>query len=178
MSIQTAKLKNFASSQTVLGLVLAIIFTLMLEHSAIDVAISQYFYSPTDSWLLAKELLLPNLIFYTIPKRLLIVFEVYMAIAWLQRYLLQRRPSSHWLAKQQAWFKLFSPLSLAEMGYRFVAMVTVIAWLMGRYKMLIGDHFFSHTLVSMSLAWGICAAVAWAWCRCRLYAKNTSAKNS
>ena len=43
MSIQTAKLKNFASRQTVLGLVLAIIFTLTLEHSAIDVAISQYF---------------------------------------------------------------------------------------------------------------------------------------
>lgn len=253
MSIQIAKLKIFASRQTVLGLVLAIIFTLTLEHSAIDVAISQYFYSPTDGWLLAKESLLPNLIFYTIPKRLLIAFEVYMAIAWLQRYLLQRRPSSHWLAKQQAWFKPFKQLSLTEMGYLFIvmvlvpliiaslkgvthvvcpnhlqifggeypyltilediqagtrskcfpaahasagfalyawafipslchkrwqiaAMVTVIAWLMGGYKMLIGDHFFSHTLVSMSLAWGICAAVAWAWCR--FYAKDASAKNS
>ena len=77
MSMQIAKLKNFASRQTVLGLVLAIIFTLTLEHSAIDVAISQYFYSPTDGWLLDKQSLLPNLIFYTIPKRLLIAFEIY-----------------------------------------------------------------------------------------------------
>lgn len=94
MSIQIAKLKNFASRQAVLGLVLAIIFTLTLEHSAIDVAISQYFYSPTDGWLLAKQSLLPNLIFYTLPKRLLIAFEVYMAVAWLQRYRVIGLPSN------------------------------------------------------------------------------------
>ena len=66
--------------------------------------------------------------------------------------------------------------SLWHKRWQIAAMVTVIAWLMGGYKMLIGDHFFSHTLVSMSLAWGICAAVAWAWCR--FYAKGVSAKNS
>ncbi|WP_172449239.1 phosphatase PAP2 family protein [Bowmanella denitrificans] len=31
-----------------------------------------------------------------------------------------------------------------------------LGWLMGGYKMLIGDHFLSHTLVSMLLSWGIC----------------------
>jgi membrane-associated PAP2 superfamily phosphatase len=28
-----------------------------------------------------------------------------------------------------------------------------LGWLMGGYKMLIGDHFLSHTIVSMLLAW-------------------------
>ncbi len=36
-----------------------------------------------------------------------------------------------------------------------LALTTAIAlgWITGGYKMLIGDHFFSHTLVSMLLAW-------------------------
>ena len=29
----------------------------------------------------------------------------------------------------------------------------LIAWSMGLYKMLIGDHFLSHTIISMILAW-------------------------
>ena len=28
-----------------------------------------------------------------------------------------------------------------------------VGWSMGIYKMLIGDHFFSHTLITMILAW-------------------------
>lgn len=28
-----------------------------------------------------------------------------------------------------------------------------LGWIMGGYKMLIGDHFFSHTLLSMLIAW-------------------------
>lgn len=237
MSIDARQLKKFASCQVVLGLLLAIVFTVMLEHSALDVAISQYFYSRTGGWLLAKQALLPNLIFYTMPKRLLIVFELYLAMAWLQRYL-QHRHASHWFAKKHTWFLPFHRLSLIEMGYLVVAMVlvplitaslkslthvvcpnhlqvfggeypyltilaniqahthskcfpaahasagfalyawafiptlwqrrwqvagvvTVVSWLMGGYKMLIGDHFFSHTVVSMCLAWGICALLAW-----------------
>ena len=240
----TKRLKKFATVQAVLGLVLASVFTLTLEHSPLDVAISQYFYSPTDGWLLAKQSLLPNLIFYTIPKRLLIVFEVYLAIAWLQRYL-QSLQSGNWFAKKATWFQPFNRLSLAEIGYLVVAMVlvpsitaslkavthvvcpnhlqifggeyaylsileniqlgirskcfpaahasagfalyawafvpmlwqkrwwvaavvTLLAWLMGGYKMLIGDHFFSHTMVSMCLAWGICASVAWFWWRAKV----------
>jgi membrane-associated PAP2 superfamily phosphatase len=30
--------------------------------------------------------------------------------------------------------------------------VTVLGWTMGLYKMSFGDHFFSHTLVSMLLS--------------------------
>lgn len=238
--------KKFAGLQALLGLVLAIVFTLMLEHSTLDVAISQYFYSPTDGWLLAKQSLVPNLIFYTLPKRLLIVFEVYIAMAWLQRYL-EDRQSNNWLVKKRHWFHWFQRLSLAEIGYLVVAMVlvplitaslkgvthvvcpnhlqifggeypylnileniqvgtrskcfpaahasagfalyawafiptlwqrrwqvaavvTVVSWLMGGYKMLIGDHFFSHTVVSMCLAWGICALLA-SFCYWRYEAK-------
>ncbi len=29
----------------------------------------------------------------------------------------------------------------------------IIAWTMGSYKMLVGDHFFSHTLITMLIAW-------------------------
>lgn len=246
MSIDVRQFKKFASRQAVLGIILAIVFTVMLEHSALDVAISQYFYSRTGGWLLAKQALVPNLIFYTIPKRLLIVFELYLAIAWLQRYL-QHHHATHWLAKKHIWFRPFHRLSLAEIGYLVVAMVlvplitaslkgvthvvcpnhlqifggeypylnileniqvgtrskcfpaahasagfalyawaliptlwqrrwqvaavvTVVSWLMGGYKMLIGDHFFSHTVVSMCLAWGICALLA-SFCYWRYEAK-------
>lgn len=38
---------------------------------------------------------------------------------------------------------------------RFIALsaAMVIAWSMGTYKMLIGDHFLSHTVITMLLAW-------------------------
>ncbi len=35
-----------------------------------------------------------------------------------------------------------------------------LGWLMGGYKMLIGDHFFSHTVVTMLLAWLIILMLA------------------
>lgn len=36
----------------------------------------------------------------------------------------------------------------------------ILGWSMGSYKMLIGDHFFSHTLITMLIAWliALCAA--------------------
>lgn len=36
----------------------------------------------------------------------------------------------------------------------------VIGWSMGMYKMLIGDHFLSHTLITMILAWIIILTIA------------------
>ena len=38
---------------------------------------------------------------------------------------------------------------------RYIALGTAITigWSMGLYKMLIGDHFFSHTVITMLLAW-------------------------
>ena len=40
---------------------------------------------------------------------------------------------------------------------RFIALVASITtgWVTGGYKMLIGDHFFSHTWTTMLLAWVI-----------------------
>lgn len=43
---------------------------------------------------------------------------------------------------------------------RIILTVTTLAWIMGLYKMMIGDHFFSHTLVSMWLSWAITYAMA------------------
>lgn len=43
---------------------------------------------------------------------------------------------------------------------KIILAVTTLAWIMGLYKMMIGDHFFSHTLVSMWLAWAITYAMA------------------
>ncbi len=50
--------------------------------------------------------------------------------------------------------------SLYRYRIRIVGAVTSLAWVMGAYKMLIGDHFLSHTIVSMCLAWAICALMA------------------
>jgi membrane-associated PAP2 superfamily phosphatase len=36
----------------------------------------------------------------------------------------------------------------------------VIGWSMGSYKMLIGDHFLSHTVITMMLAWLIILVIA------------------
>ncbi len=36
-----------------------------------------------------------------------------------------------------------------------------IGWSSGAYKMLIGDHFLSHTVVTMLLAWLIASSIAW-----------------
>ena len=36
----------------------------------------------------------------------------------------------------------------------------IVGWSMGLYKMLIGDHFFSHTVITMLLAWLIILLIA------------------
>ncbi len=44
---------------------------------------------------------------------------------------------------------------LWDTGYGTQALYLAAAtgWIMGAYKMLIGDHFLSHTIVTMLLAW-------------------------
>ncbi len=41
-----------------------------------------------------------------------------------------------------------------------VVSVLALAWIIGLYKMIIGDHFLSHTIVSMLLAWLLILGVA------------------
>jgi len=40
-----------------------------------------------------------------------------------------------------------------------VSVIMIIGWSMGNYKMLIGDHFLSHTLVTMLIAWWTIIAI-------------------
>lgn len=44
--------------------------------------------------------------------------------------------------------------------YKIFETVTALGWTMGLYKMLFGDHFFSHTLISMLLSLTIASALA------------------
>jgi len=41
-----------------------------------------------------------------------------------------------------------------------LALGIIIGWSMGIYKMLIGDHFFSHTVITMILAWLVILLIA------------------
>ncbi|MFB2538910.1 MULTISPECIES: PAP2 family lipid A phosphatase [unclassified Acinetobacter] len=218
------------------ALFLAVIATAWLEHSSIDLAISQWFYMDDGQWWIAKDARLPDWVFYTGPKRLLILLEVYLILAYVYRWYADRQPKTVVLSAQRC----FSPvaiLSKRELGYlaitmlmiptviaslksvthvacpayltlfggdmpylpllesmaqkipakcfpaahassgfalyalaflpsltnhrwKIIASVTLFAWLMGGYKMAIGDHFFSHTLVSMLLAWAMSAFAA------------------
>ena len=68
------------------------------------------------------------------------------------------------LEKQKCWpaghasggFALLSLVFLFHRRKNKIAAATmamVIGWSMGSYKMLIGDHFLSHTVITMILAW-------------------------
>lgn len=224
-----------------ISLILAMIATVLLEHSSLDIAVSQIFYQGNGNWWIEKGSRVPDWIFYTGIKRLLIVFEVYVILAWGQRWLIQKKPN-HTFAKDFTIFRPLQRFSKAELGYLAGVMllvptvvatlkgitqvpcpndlqlfggkleylslwqdivsrsgqkcfpaahassgfalyawaflpslrhrrwqiaieVTVLAWLMGGYKMAIGDHFLSHTVVSMLLGWAICSGMAWVWFR-------------
>jgi len=45
---------------------------------------------------------------------------------------------------------------------KWIALATgvTVGWIMGIYKMLIGDHFFSHTVITMVLAWLLILIIA------------------
>lgn len=53
---------------------------------------------------------------------------------------------------------------LRSQHFKIALAVTALGWIMGLYKMAIGDHFFSHTVISMLIAWtlnALSAAVLW-----------------
>ena len=68
-------------------------------------------------------------------------------------------PAAHASAGFSLYGFAFLP-TLHKYRYRIFAIVTVLGWTMGLYKMLFGDHFFSHTLVSMLLSLTITCALA------------------
>ena len=56
---------------------------------------------------------------------------------------------------------------------KIIIAVIIAGWIMGLYKMSIGDHFFSHTLVSMLLAWaGACGLAAFIFAKDKRGVKN------
>ena len=68
-------------------------------------------------------------------------------------------PAAHASAGFSLYGLAFLP-TLRKHRYQIVISVTVLGWTMGLYKMLFGDHFFSHTLVSMLLSLTIACALA------------------
>ena len=52
-----------------------------------------------------------------------------------------------------ALMSLFFLFKRRKNRYFALAGGVILGWTLGIYKMLIGDHFFSHTLISMLLAW-------------------------
>jgi membrane-associated PAP2 superfamily phosphatase len=68
-------------------------------------------------------------------------------------------PAAHASAGFSLYGLVFLP-TLRKYRYQIVISVTVLGWTMGLYKMLFGDHFFSHTLVSMLLSLTIACALA------------------
>lgn len=66
-------------------------------------------------------------------------------------------------AHASAGFALYAFAYLPRFAHnkiKIMLVVSVLAWSMGLYKMMIGDHFFSHTLVSMWLSWAIVYGIA------------------
>lgn len=228
-------------NQALLALAVIVMTAVFIEHGSVDVTISSWFYVEQGRWLLSKDQFVFSMLFYKLPKWLLIVFGVYLltALAWRQfiadktdnsaKLLFGRRyapiyaplanfgqsdilyvfavlaltpllvatlkslthvPCPHellifagdkpylslWqdiLSQQRA--KCF-PAAHASSGFglyglafvpalqhkrwRYVILVSAIGWTMGLYKMMIGDHFFSHTLVSMALAWFVASGLS------------------
>ena len=68
-------------------------------------------------------------------------------------------PAAHASAGFSLYGLAFLP-SLHKHRYRIFVAVTALGWTMGLYKMMFGDHFFSHTLVSMLLSLTIACALA------------------
>ena len=68
-------------------------------------------------------------------------------------------PAAHASAGFSLYGLAFLP-AVRKYRYHIFAIVTILGWMMGIYKMMFGDHFFSHTLVSMLLAWTITCGLA------------------
>lgn len=68
-------------------------------------------------------------------------------------------PAAHASAGFSLYGLAFLP-TLRRYRYKIFGIVTILGWTMGLYKMFFGDHFFSHTLVSMLLSLTIACALA------------------
>lgn len=94
----------------------------------------------------------------------LTIFQGEYAYLTIWENILARTPAKCFpAAHASAGFSLYAIAYLPRLRQyrvRLITTVTCIGWSMGLYKMSIGDHFFSHTLVSMGLSWAIVCALA------------------
>ncbi len=68
-------------------------------------------------------------------------------------------PAAHASAGFSLYGLAFLP-TVQKYRYKIFVLVTALGWTMGLYKMAFGDHFFSHTLVSMLLSLTLACALA------------------
>lgn len=208
-------------------LILLVITSLLIEHSAIDLLLAQLAYQGGGHWVIDKQNTALFVIFYTAPKYLLIALEVYIIAAYLARKLQKTmaifNPCRHLSTRSLAYLSLALlstpvtvgllkaathvacpvnldlfggdlpyvpliqsislsvpakcfPAAHASVGFALYAftfvpeyrhhrskaiiVATLLGIIMGGYKMLIGDHFFSHTLASLLTAWIIAGSLS------------------
>lgn len=86
--------------------------------------------------------------------------EVLEHVPVWERYTDANRPADHkecWPAGHASGgFALLSLFFLFQRRRNKIialGMALTVGWTMGVYKMLVGDHFFSHTMITMVLAW-------------------------
>ncbi|HBB4148047.1 TPA: PAP2 family protein [Escherichia coli] len=217
-----------------IALVMAIVATLTLEHSQIDLMVADWFYLGMGHWMVAKQAFLPDLLLYSGLKKLLMAMLIYLLVATICRAYHEKKGNAitaKWLvpvtkfrvrelaylvltlilvptvvASLKAYTHVVCPVHLtifdgtlpylpmldsmrntipdkcfpaahASSGFALFAfafapslrrrrgaiiiVVMALGWAMGCYKMIIGDHFLSHTVVSMMLAWAMSAGLAW-----------------
>jgi len=81
-----------------------------------------------------------------------------------QEFTLTHKRSKCWPAGHAsggfALMSLFFLFRKKRNKYIALGVALVIGWSMGLYKMLIGDHFFSHTVITMVLAWFLILVIA------------------
>ena len=101
--------------------VLAIMTTLLLEHSQLDISISQLFYT-NGNWLLEKGAQPYKFIFYDGPKLLLILFGIYLLIISIWKYRQRRRPT---IITKPSFLTPLAALSSREIGYLLLVIIVV-----------------------------------------------------
>lgn len=76
-------------------------------------------------WLVDKASLVPDLVFYTVPKRLLLLFAVYVVAAWLHRVFQNTSTTNKAITwyRGRRWFRPLHWLSGRELAYLALAMI-------------------------------------------------------
>lgn len=94
----------------------------------------------------------------------LLLFHGQFAYVSIWQNILAKTPAKCFpAAHASAGFALYAVAYLPQLrAYKktIVLGVSGLGWSMGVYKMCIGDHFFSHTLVSMLLSWSMVCGIA------------------